>query len=86
MKKAVEYLKDLFEEPLNLEEGGIEDDFLKVIKQVQLDVIDYVAERCANEAKADIYIVDIHSSYKDYALVDKSSILDIADKIKEELK
>ena len=29
MKQAIEYLKELFEEPFNLEEGSIEYDFMK---------------------------------------------------------
>ena len=37
MKQAIEYLKELFEEPLNLEEGSIEYDFLKVLKKAQLE-------------------------------------------------
>ena len=37
MKKPEEYLKQLFEEPFNLEEGSIENDFLKVLKKAQIE-------------------------------------------------
>ena len=37
MKKSEEYLKELFEEPFNLEEGSIENDFLKVLKKAQIE-------------------------------------------------
>ena len=37
MKKEEEYLKELFEEPFNLEEGSIENDFLKVLKKAQIE-------------------------------------------------
>ena len=37
MKKSKEYLKELFEEPFNLEEGSIENDFLKVLKKAQIE-------------------------------------------------
>ena len=37
MKKSKEYLKELFEEPFNLEEGSIESDFLKVLKKAQIE-------------------------------------------------
>lgn len=37
MKKSEEYLKELFEEPFNLEEGSIENDFLKVLKKSQIE-------------------------------------------------
>ena len=37
MKSSEDYLKELFEEPLNLEEGSIEYDFLKVLKKAQLE-------------------------------------------------
>jgi len=51
MKKSKEYLKGLFEEPFNLEEGSIENDFLKVIKQVQIDSINETCKVCAKEAE-----------------------------------
>lgn len=38
MKKSEEYLKELFEEPFNLEEGSIENDFLKVLKKAQIEI------------------------------------------------
>ena len=37
MKSSEDYLKELFEEPFNLEEGSIEYDFLKVLKKAQLE-------------------------------------------------
>ena len=37
MKPFEDYLKELFEEPFNLEEGSIEYDFLKVLKKAQLE-------------------------------------------------
>lgn len=37
MKKSEEYLNELFEEPFNLEEGSIENDFLKVLKKAQIE-------------------------------------------------
>ena len=37
MKKSEEYLKELFEEPFNLEEGSIENDFLKVLQKAQIE-------------------------------------------------
>ena len=37
MKSSEDYLKELFEEPFNLEEGSIEYDFMKVLKKAQLE-------------------------------------------------
>ena len=37
MKPFEDYLKELFEEPFNLEEGSIEYYFLKVLKKAQLE-------------------------------------------------
>lgn len=49
MKPLEDYLKELFEEPLNLEEGSIEYDFLKVLKKAQLEfAIDVLEEIFTN--------------------------------------
>lgn len=50
MKKPVEYLKDLFEEPYNLEESSIESDFLATIKQAQVDIIDLLLREVVIES------------------------------------
>lgn len=51
MKKPEEYLKDLFEEPFNLEEGSIDMDFLNIIKQVQDDTVDTIINLIRNDDK-----------------------------------
>ena len=48
MKSSEDYLKELFEEPLNLEEGSIEYDFLKVLKKAQLEFTISVLEEVIN--------------------------------------
>lgn len=42
MKKPEEYLKELFDEPFNYEEGSIDLDFLNIIKRVQEDTVNHV--------------------------------------------
>ena len=58
---------------------------LELIRQVQIDTIDYTVKRCAEEAKVmyDFGHVSYHES--DGYEVKKQSILNVADKIKEEL-
>ena len=97
MKKAEEYLKQLFQEPYNLEEGSIEYDFLQVIKEVQIDAIKTTVQACADNADADIeFLGDLAREYtnpdepflseEDYEVyVIKSSILEVADKLIKEL-
>ena len=52
MKKAEEYLKQLFEEPFDLtSENSIEYDFYQVIKQAQIDAIEETVKSCAESAK-----------------------------------
>ena len=48
MKSSEDYLKELFEEPLNLEEGSIEYDFLKILKKAQLEFTISVLEEVIN--------------------------------------
>jgi hypothetical protein len=45
MKKPVEYLKELFEEPFDLDGNSIESDFLNVIIQAQEDAINSMLQK-----------------------------------------
>jgi hypothetical protein len=87
MKKAEQYLKQLFEEPFNLEESSIEDDFLQVIKQAKIDAIEETCRVCAEEAELryEEPCVLSYCECKD-AYIDKQSILSVADKLKKELE
>ena len=82
MKRAEEYLKQLFEEPFNLEEGSIEDDFLQVAKQIQIDAIKATVQACADNADADYAYQD--GNIEVYVI--KSSILEVADKLIKKLE
>lgn len=86
MKKAVEYLGLLFEEPFDLEEGSIEYDFWKLIKLVQIEAIDTTCKVCASNAKLKYEepCVLAFCECKD-AYIDEQSILSVADKLKIEL-
>ena len=96
MKKAEEYLKQLFQEPYNLEEGSIEYDFLQVIKEVQRDAIKETCQACADNADADVTLLGwLEENKEEYNLqagqdyevyVIKSSILEVADKLIKELE
>ena len=85
MKKTEEYLEELFEEPFNLEEGNIEYDFYKIIKEAQEDAIRETVKECAKNAKV------LHYPYRQMLtgqpsyFVDENSILSVADKLIEEL-
>ena len=83
MKKTVEYLKELFEEPFELEEDSIEKDFYIVIKAAQEDAIREAVEECSIQAKA----VQGHDAltWEPKLLVDKQSIFSVADKLIKEL-
>ena len=89
VKTAKEYLKDLFEEPIDLEKGGIEDNFLQIITQVQLDAIEATVKLCAEKAKAEVKTVwegNTGSEYCDtYAVINKDSILNCLEILKKEL-
>lgn len=84
MKKPEEYLEDLFEAPLNLQEGFIEYEFYLAIKQAQIDAIEETCRVCAEEVKIE-YIPEEGCATGDYWDVDKQSILSIAEKLKKEL-
>ena len=91
MKRAEEYLKQLFEEPFNLEEGGIEDDFLQIVKQIQIEAIKATVQACADNAEAAVNFIGFGkecqfdaSEYEVYVI--KSSILEVADKLIKELE
>jgi hypothetical protein len=78
MKPAEKYLKELFKEPLQLEdENSIDYDFLQLIKQAQIDAIEETCRVCADRA-------DITDNGR-FPIIDKQSILLIADKLKKEL-
>jgi hypothetical protein len=95
MKKAVEYLKELFEEPFDLSGNSIESDFLNVIKQAQEDAIREAVKACAESADADFtpigWLAQQHldnpfiagEDYEVYVI--ESSILSITDKLIKEL-
>ena len=82
MKKTEEYLEELFEEPFNLEEGNIEYDFYKIIKEAQEDAIRETVKECAKKAEC-IYIGT--EGHNDIFIVDKESIFAVADKLIKEL-
>lgn len=89
MKNPKEYLKELFEEPFNLEEGSIEDDFLQVVKYIQIDTIKETVQACADNADADYTITDNFDPVTGEDIevyVIKSSILEVANKLIKELK
>lgn len=92
MKKPIEYLKELFEgEPFNIEdENSIEYDLLQVIKQAQLDIIEEVVKRCANNADADFTHLgdDLKKIGAEYieVYVLKDSILNIAEQLRKEIE
>lgn len=96
MKKPVKYLKELFEEPFNLEEGSIEYDFLQVIKQAQIDAIEKTVEICSEKAvaKADGGSMNTRNGnlYWTFGgnignvIIDKQSILSVSDKLIKELE
>lgn len=48
MKKAIDYLKELFEEPFELVEDSIEKDFYIVIRAAQEDAIRSTVKECIN--------------------------------------
>ena len=83
MKKIEEYIDENYN--LNKDEDGNEVFFKwevrDIIKEVLVDTIDYTVKRCAEEADVDSdYCSDCNS------IIDEQSILNVADKIKEELK
>jgi hypothetical protein len=85
MKKPKEWFEEeLSGEPLTQES------VIECIKMVQQELIDYVVQRCANEADADFtYLGDnLKECGGEYieVYVIKSSILNVADTIKSELK
>ena len=74
---------------------GRHDEILNAIKQAQIDAIEATAERCAEEAVFKITenaLIEEGSLYDYYDdgvytyRVDSDSILNVADKMKEELK
>ncbi len=89
MKRSKEYLKELFEEPFDLEdENSIDYDFLQVIRMAQEDAIRDTVQECARNAYCDL----IHPPDEDYPeleeseyMVVKSSIFSVADKLIKEL-
>jgi len=72
MKKAEEYLKELFEEPFNLEEGFIEYDFLQIIKKAQEDAIRETVKECTK-------------SIYDSVWIDRVKFFSVTDKLIKEL-
>ncbi len=58
MKKSEEYLKELFEEPFNLEEGSIENDFLKVLKKAQIEFAISILEDLTSYHIGDGMLID----------------------------
>lgn len=85
MKRTEEYLKDLFEEPFNLEDqNSIEYDFYLVLQQAQIDAIKATVQACADNADADYTFINNNSDIEVYVI--KSSILEMADKLIKELE
>lgn len=58
MKKSEEYLKELFEEPFNLEEGSIENDFLKVLNKAQIEFAIDILEDLTPMSVGDGMLID----------------------------
>ena len=58
MKKSEEYLKELFEEPFNLEEGSIESDFLKVLNKAQIEFAIDILEDLTPMSVGDGILID----------------------------
>ena len=86
MKKIEEYIDENYN--LNKDEDGNEVFFKwevrDIIKQVLVDTIEYTVKRCAEEAKIE-YIPEDGCATGDYYDINKQSILNVADKIKEEV-
>ena len=83
LKSAEEYLKETF--GWNHETSDLTHyvSYWKgLIKQAQIDAIQIAVERCAEEARVKYYYV---GSNVDYAEVNEKSILNVANKLKEEL-
>jgi len=74
MKKTIEYLKDLFEEPFQLDDDSIDSEFFDAIRQAQTDAIDATVKR---------FILDIDAIGGVEDLT--ARVLGMAEKMKSEL-
>lgn len=96
MKRAEEYLKELFEEPFELVEDSIEKDFYDIIKRVQEETIRETVTECVNNAglledgrklNSNKYRIEAYNTYyiETDIDIDKQEILSVADKLIKEL-
>ena len=95
MKKTIEYLKELFEEPLELVEDSFEKDFYLIIKAAQEDTIRETVKECINVAKIEYYEFKedwmeepdniTRDDYGNIHGINPQSILSVADRLIKEL-
>lgn len=86
MKQAIEYLKELFEEPFDLEEGNsIAYDFLQVIKKAQLESAISVLEEIKKSLKED-YEQDKYQKLTEWGLGYNGCTLDIIGGLEEKIQ
>lgn len=87
MKKAEEYLQEAYKysevKVTKQEEVYWQDLFREAVKQAQKDAIDFTVKMCAEEADTKEVI---SKRWGNYEIVDKFTILQVADKLKKQIE